>query len=136
MAAEFTFDFCLETRVAELIAPDEANIKDFNGWAYSPAPVLPFRPSFTVTLEGLRWYLNTGGTALDVATDAEHNAGRLENFYRAHRLHKSFTFNHEYLGDIEARFASPVSVPKAQKDSGGLIEEFTVTIIQDTVAFT
>jgi len=59
--ADFLFDFCPNSRVAEKIAPDEPEVQDFNGWVYNPVPVLPFRPSFRVELEGLRWYLDGSG---------------------------------------------------------------------------
>ena len=127
--AEFNFDFCEESRVAEMIAPQEPEVKDFNGWVYNPTPTLPFRPTFKVTLEGLRWYLKPCGSRLDLITDRNRNAGRLQDFYRRHRQHVPFDFEHEYMGTIEVRFASPVNVPKGIKDSGGLIEPLELTMI-------
>lgn len=127
--ADFLFDFCPNTRVAELLAPEEAAPKDFNGWVYHPTPTLPFRPSFKVTLEGLRWYQAPNGNLL-TTQNPQHNAGRLEAFYRLHRLSKPFNFQHEYLGMLEMQFASPVNVPKAVKNSGGALEALEITMIQ------
>lgn len=132
--AEFTFDFCPNSRVAEKLAPDEPEVQDFNGWVYNPVPVLPFRPTFKVTLEGLHWYLSGG--SLDTATDPERNAGRLEAFYLTHRLHKPFDFQHEYLGTIEMRFLEPVSVPKGMENGGGVIDSFEIMMIQHTSSYT
>lgn len=126
---ELVFDFCVNSRVAESISPEEPEVTDFNGWSYHPAPNLPFRPSYRVMLDGLTWYQNTDGT-LDLTTSPETNAGRLEQFYRGHRLHKPFLFNHEYLGGILMRFSTPVSVPMGLIQSGGLIDRFEINMIQ------
>ena len=119
--AEFNFGFCPDTRVAEVIAPDEPTVKDMNGWDYAPTPVLPYRRNFKITLEGLRWYFNSDGT-IDLATNPELNAGVLEAFYTDHRLFKPFNYDHEWLGTLEMRFKNPLSVPKALPNSNGLIE--------------
>lgn len=132
---EFEFDFCPNTRVAEKIAPKEDEVKDMNGWVYHPKPYLPFRASYKVTLEGLRWYLDTISGNLDSTRDLEHNAGRLEAFYLAHRLYKPFIFKHEYLGNLRVRFSEPVSVPKALPNSGGLIPAFEVNFIHHTAEY-
>lgn len=126
--AEFNFDFCPNTRVAETIAPEETSIRDFNGWDYTPRPVLPYRRRFRITLEGLRWYFNSNGT-IDYVTDIEHNAGVLESFYTDHRKHKPWNFQHEWLGLLELRFDNPLSVPKAEADSYGLLEPLEIQAI-------
>jgi len=126
--AEFLFDFCPDTRVAETIAPEEPSIKDFNGWDYTPRPVVPYRRKFKILLGGLRWYFNDNGT-IDYLTNPSYNAGRLEKFYRDHRKWKEFGYEHEWMGSIELRFENPVSVPKAIPNSGGLIEELEIMTV-------
>ena len=133
--AEFTFDFCTESRVAEKISPDEPEVKDFNGWIYHPTPVLPYRPSYKITIEGMQWYLNGTGDALDAVTDPEHNAGRLEAFYLTHRMHKPFDYVHEYLGTIELTFAEPLNIPKGMVNSGGAIEPIEFTALHHNVDY-
>jgi len=123
--AEFNFAFCPKSRVAEIIAPDEPQVKDFNGWDYTPYPVLPYRRRFKITLEGLYWRFAPNGT-IDYATDPETNAGVLEAFYADHRLHKPFNYQHQYMGLIEMRFAAPVSVPKSLQNSNGLLAPFEI----------
>lgn len=132
--AEFTFDFCIDRRVAETLAPEEPAIRDFNGWDYTPAPVLPYRRKFKVTLEGLRWYFNDNGT-IDLATNPQQNAGRLEEFYSTHRKHKPFNFQHEWLGLLELRFEVPVNVPKAIPNSQGLIEQLEIQMIHHNPSY-
>ena len=126
--AEFNFDFCLNSRSAETIAPEEPTVRDMNGWDYTPRPVLPYRRKFKVTLEGLRWHFNADGT-IDYATNPEYNAGVLESFYKGHRKHKPFNYRHEWLGLLELRFDNPVSVPKAIANSGGLVDSLEIMMI-------
>jgi hypothetical protein len=133
--AEFVFNFCPNSRVAELLAPEEPEVKDFNGWVYHPVPVLPFRPNFRVTLEGLKWYLNGAGTGLDTTTDPTINAGRLEAFYKTHRLFKPFNFTHEYLGTLELRFSAPLSIPKGLVNGGGAVEPLQINMIQHNATY-
>lgn len=132
--AEFNFDFCPNTRVAEVIAPDEPSIKDFNGWDYTPKPVLPYRRKFKVTLEGLRWIFSDSGT-IDYATDPDHNAALLEQFYVDHRKWRAFNFSHEYLGTLEVRFENPLSIPKAMANSNGLIDPVEIMLIHHNPSF-
>lgn len=127
------FDFCPNTRVAEELPPEAMRATTMNGWDFTSRPSIPYRPSFKVTLEGLVWYLN--GNQLDVTRNPANNAGRLRNFYVEHLTWKTFDFNHEYLGLIVCRFASPVALPKALPDSGGLLPPVEVTIIQHSPGF-
>lgn len=127
------FDFCPNSHVAEELPPEEPKVTSFNGWDFTARPVVPYRPKFKVTLDGLYWYVSEG--LLDVTTDAQHNAGRLLNFYKEHRLWKTFTYNHEYYGEIVCRFDVPVILPKALPDSGGLLPSVEITLIQHSPGY-
>jgi hypothetical protein len=132
-----TFDFCPLSRVAEtMYSEEEVNIVRFNGWEFTGKPNQPLQRKFKVTLVGLRWYLNTAGTALDVTTDPTLNAGRLEQFFQTNRLWDNFTYAHEYLGNMTCRFATPVLVPKALPDSAGRIGSLEVTLVHANPAYT
>jgi hypothetical protein len=123
-----TFDFCPKSRVAEEIPPDEADVMSLNGWVFHPRAKIPYRPTFKVTLYGLRWYLV--GAGLDLTTNPTLNAGRLLNFYIGNRKFGTFDFNHEYRGNIICQFDKPVTIPAAEPDSGGLVKPFDVTLVQ------
>jgi hypothetical protein len=84
----------------------------------------------------MRWYLNTAGTALDLTTNPTRNAGRLLNFYKSNRTWDVFTFQHEYMGVIVCRFEKPVTIPEGLPNSGGLIGEFEVNLIQHNTSWT
>lgn len=130
-----TFDFCPNSKVVVEIPPDEPGVATMNGWEFRPRPKVPYRPTFKITLHGMRWYLNSAGTALDVTTNPTLNAGRLLNFYKSNRTWDVFTFNHEYLGSLVVRFNKPVSIPPAEGESKGLIKAFEVELIQNNPAW-
>lgn len=100
-----------------------------NGWDFVAKPQVPYKAKWKVTLDGLKWYLNATGDGLDTTTDPEHNAGRLLMFYRSHRQHVVFQYQHEYLGLLNVRFAEPVQLPKAIPNSSGLVDRMEVTIV-------
>lgn len=127
----YTFDFCLDSRVAEVLAPEERDVTSLNGWDYTAKPNVPYRRKFQVTLEGLRWYPNG-----DALTDPRYNALRLEQFYTYHRKHVPFLFQHEYLGQLLVRFNSPLSVPKALPNSNGLCDALQVQLIHHNPSWT
>lgn len=130
-----TFDFADTKRVIQELPPEETSAVSFNGWDFTSKPAVPYRRTFSVTLNGMRWYLNTAGTALDVTTNPKFNAGRLLDFYRSNRMWDVFTVNHEYLGNLVCRFSTAVTIPKAIPSSNGLIESFDVRLLHYNPAF-
>lgn len=130
-----TFDFAVNHRVIEELPPEEHKGTDLNGWVFNTKPSVPYRPTFKVTLHGMRWFLNTPGNALDIVTQPTINAGRLRKFYLDNRQWDSFTFVHEFLGTMQCRFADPVVIPAALPNSGGLIAPLEVTLIQHNPGF-
>ena len=129
------FDFCPNSHVAEELPPEETKVLSMNGWDYTAKPSVPYRAKFKLTLEGMFWYLNAGGSALDLTKNPTINAGRLRAFYLEHRTWKTFTYNHEFLGTITCRFAEPVTIPKSLPSAGGLISAFEVTLIHHNPSF-
>lgn len=126
--ANAIFDFCPNSHVAVEQSPEEPKVTSFNGWTFTSKPAVPFAPSYRLKLGGLRWYLT--GSALNTTTNPTLNAGRLRQFYITHRLFEVFTYPHEFLGNIDCRFAEPVNIPEAIINSGGLCPEFEVVIIR------
>lgn len=122
------FDFAPNSHVAEEIPPEELDAVSMNGWEFVAKPSVPYRPTFKLTMGGMRW--RKSGGSLDVSTDPLLNAGRLLFFYKQNRRHGVFTYAHEYLGTINCRFAAPVVIPKALPNSNGLIADFELSLIQ------
>lgn len=149
------FDFCPDSHVPEEIPPAEPEAFSFNGWQFTSKPVVPYRPQFRLKMHGMRWYLtetpkldpvtglpvlDPGGNpvmveVLDLTTNPGFNFGRLRAFYLANRLWDTFTYSHQYLGDITCRFAQPLPMPPGLPDAGGLIEAFDVTLVHHNPTF-
>lgn len=125
-----TFDFAPGTTVWEEMQPPETAVVSFRGWDFTAKPSTPYRPNYKLSLRGMRWYLNAAGTALDLTTNPHTNAGRLRAFYIANRTWASFYYTHEVLGTALYKFVSPVQIPPALVNSGGLIDTFEVMIVQ------
>ncbi len=124
-----TWDFCPKSMVVQELPPEPPKATSFNGWEFSSKPSVPYRRTFKVKVSGLRWYLNGAGNALDVSTAPTFNAGRLLDFYRIRQTWDTFTFPHEYLGNITCKFAAPVVIPPGMENSNGLVPEFEITLV-------
>lgn len=124
-----TWDFAPNSHVAVELAPDTAGGVSFNGWDFTSKPSVPYRRKFRLKISGMRWRLNGAGNALDVTTDPFFNAGRLLAFYQARQNWDTFTYPHEYLGNITVKFAEKLDLPEAIQNSNGLIPDFEITLI-------
>ena len=125
-----TFDFAPGTTVWEEMQPPEVSVVSFRGWDFTAKPSTPYRPTYKLSMRGMRWYLNDAGNALDTTTNPHINAGRLRAFYIANRTWASFYYTHEVLGTALYKFVTPVQIPPAIANSGGLIDTFEVMIVQ------
>jgi hypothetical protein len=134
--SNLVFDFADTARVIQELPPEEQQVMSMNGWPFAAKPKIPYQRKFKVNLFGMKWYLNTGQTALDETTDTKFNAGRLLTFYRQHRLWDSFLITHQYLGSIRVRFAAPVTIPAGIPQASGLIEDFEVNLIEHNPSYT
>lgn len=123
------FDFCPNRNVPENL-PREApqTTMSLGGWQFSARPTTPYQRKVKLTLHGLRWYLKEDGT-YDFDTNAQFNARALERFYEAHETWLPFTLKHQHFGDMTVRFATPVTVPAGEMNSGGFIKPIEVTFI-------
>lgn len=129
-----TWDFCLKTLVVENLPPQQGGGMSMNGWSFSSKPNVPYQYIFKVTVQDLRWYLQSNGL-YDNTTDTTRNARRFEEFVRTNGNWDAFDFPHPHLGTIKCKFKNLPAVPKAIPNSGGLIDAFEVELIHDNPAF-
>ena len=129
------FDFAPNTHVAEELPPDEAEATSFNGWDFTSRPGVPYRAKFKLTMSGMYWHMLDGQTGLDLYRDPQHNAGLLLEFYRQNRRWDTFSYPHEFYGNMLCRFAAPVQIPKAIPNSNGLITDFEITLVHHNPSF-
>lgn len=127
------FDFAPNSHVAVEKAPEDSSVVTFNGWEFTARPAVPYQRRFILKMNGMYWRLSGG--ALDIVTEPTTNVGTLLAFWRTHRRWKSFTYPHEYLGNLDCRFAAPVEVLEALPESGGLAPPFEITLIHHNPSY-
>lgn len=125
-----TFNFCPNTLVPETLPPENAGVVSMNGWTFSGKPTVPYQRKFKVTLHGLKWFLNNSTGIYDNTTSPTLNAKALEEFYQAHGTWDPFNWQHPHIsGTMLVRFDTPLTVPAAKPNSGGLIDPLELTFI-------
>ena len=134
----YTFEFCPERNVPETL-PRQGNdpVVTMGGWQFTSRPTAPYQRRFKITLHGLRWYLDDKDGTYDLVTDPKFNARLLEKFYEVHETWKPFLWQHQHLSPrpLLVRFASAVTVPAGDKNSGGFIAPVEVNFIEHNPGF-
>lgn len=100
------------------------------GYSFATGGKAPIMRELTLYFTGYKWYLKEDGT-IDTETNADiNNMGALRDFFFEHETYKEFLYNHPSDGEITVRFKDSLKVPKTKPDSGGIVEDFQVTLIQ------
>ena len=122
------FDFSVHT-VSHSYPQRGTQVQLGGNWTFSTAPRGPVMRTFTLRFDLLRWIKDSNGVFSSVL-DPKLNALRLDEFYREHELHKDFIYPHEIYGNLIVKFAQPLVIPEAKKDSNGAILGLTLTLIE------
>lgn len=121
-----TFDFPFHTFTTKY--PDPGNRVVLGGsYQYSPQPNGPDMRIFVLSFETLKYFENADGS-IDKLTNPQLNAGVLEDFYNAHKLWKSFTYNHPVLGALTVKFNKPLEIPAGMKGGNGWLSGFQIEL--------
>ena len=126
-----TFNFPLHTE--HTVYNDQArNLKMGGGWDYMIEPVINEPRTFNLSFGALRWITKTveGLEMLDLDTEYDINAGRLDAFYAKHRLHQPFMYHHQKYGMLKVRFANPLNIAEPLMGSGGVVSNVVVNLIE------
>lgn len=123
-----TFDFCPTSHVPTEAPPEPLQGVSMNGWTFTARPSIPYQPTFTLKLFGMRWILQSSGL-YDAVTDPTHNARRLQVFYKQNLTWDPFLYYHPHLGALTCRFAEPVNIPPAETSANGYIQPFDVKLV-------
>lgn len=98
-------------------------------YLYTQAPDAPDQRLFTLSLQGMCYFLDQEG-APDLLTQLGRNMFVFEDFYLAHRLHKSFLFQHPLYGETTCKFNQPLQTPEGVTGGGGVLPTFNVELIE------
>lgn len=127
-----TFDFPIHTE-STVYNDQDRNLKMGGGWDYQVEPVINDPRTFVLTFDALKWITKTeanGQLVVDVHQEYNVNAGRLDKFYAVHRLYKPFWYQHPKYGMVKVRFEKPLALPSPVKNSGGVVQNVAVHLIE------
>lgn len=128
--SEYIWTICkFETKYEE----SGTRIKFGNTWEFTAAPTAPPRKIFTLHYEGMRYYVSHYDSSGDVFFSSEHpelNIGLLEQFYQEHEMWKSFDLQHPVYNSKVCRFNKPLHIPKGYTAGRGMVEPFSVELIE------
>lgn len=100
------------------------------GYSFATDGKAPPIRELTLDFTGYKWYVDNERN-IDTETNKDiNNMGALRDFYLSHLTHKTFYYKHPSDGEIVVRFKEPLSIPKAKPDSGGVVEDFQITLIE------
>lgn len=109
-----------------------SQVKLGGSYTYTIKPASPVARTFILTFDVMKWIKNAQGI-LTATQDPYVNVMRLDNFYQAHELHADFIYRHERYGDVVVKFAEPLEIPPAKRDSFGSVFGISVTLEEQAV---
>lgn len=117
--------FNIETSLSELNTTGNAGRSYTKVGKVSAPTVRQFKVSFPT----LAYVLDAdGNVSLDLSPEV--NFARLERFYQTHRLHEAFLFRHPVYGEVRARFAEPLTIPRGLPSGGGYLSGVEVKLLE------
>ena len=110
--------------------PESGNRLELGGsYQFSSEPDGPDQRIFTLYFETMCYFTDASG-AIDATVSPEINFAALENFYKTHRLWKSFLYDHPVYGQVTVKFSKPLEIPKGIMGGFGSLEPFTIELIE------
>lgn len=123
-----TFIFKFHTQSTEY--PEGFTAKLGNSYQYAAEPSSVDQRLFKLSFETMFYYTGANGVTLSALKFPEINMLVLENFYRFHRMWRSFTYPHPIYGNLVARFNKPLMVPAGVKGGQGSLQAFGLELIE------
>lgn len=122
------FDFPYHT--VETKNPESGYRGQFgNSYVFTATPTDPDQRVFTLEFPTMKFFTDSEG-AIDNAINPQYNMMTFIEFYQAHKLHTSFTYDHPVHGSMECKFFQPLVEPKGIPGGDGAVKEFTIQIVE------
>lgn len=99
-----------------------------NGYEATSKPEGPPQRVFVLSFTGFKYFFTSG--SIDATVNAQRNFHAMDLFYQAHETYKRFIYPHAVYGNLTVRFHKPLETPKGIKHGDGVLEDFTVTLIE------
>lgn len=123
-----TFNFPYHTERTEY--PESGSrIQLGGGYIFSSPPNGPDLRRFTLNFPVMFYYTDSNGD-LDFTERPELNMGLMEEFYKEHKLYKTFIYPHPKYGDTLVQFHSALKIPEGIKGGNGALKELTIELVE------
>lgn len=123
-----TFNFPYHTQSTEY--PESGTrVQLGSGYIFTSPPNGPDLRRFNLKFEAMKYFTNELG-AIDLTQKPEINMAVLENFYKTHKLHKTFIYPHPVYGNVQVKFYSPLKIPEGIVGGNGVLKDFTLELIE------
>ena len=108
--------------------PDTGSGMKFgNSYEYRAAASAPPTMNITLTMTGMRYVFN--GNTLSDTLNPTLNIRVLDAFYHVHQLSEKFIYPHPVRGNLNCRFAAPLSIPKVIRGGPAILPDFSVKLV-------
>jgi hypothetical protein len=125
------FDDFMLHRVDTLPQAQGFSMEMGGGYSFATDGKHPLVNKLRLLFVGYKWYVQADGETTDFETNRRiNNLGALWNFYKEHKTHKRFVYNHPFEGHMEVRFDQPLRIPPGRPGGNGVSEDFEVNLIQ------
>lgn len=100
-------------------------------YTFAAPPDAPDQRTFKLHFKGFKYYVDPDTHLVEATTNADlNNMLALEQFYQTHRLFEKFIYPHPVHGNIVVRFAKPLAVPKGNEGGNGVLEDFSLELVE------
>ena len=100
-----------------------------NSYQFSAPSPAPDQRIFRLKFALLQYFTTPAGQ-MDRTTMPEINLALLDDFYQAHKLHASFTYNHSVYGPLTCKFNQPLEIPHGLEGGNGVVRDIEVELIE------
>lgn len=124
-----TFDFPFH-QVAEDNPPPGDSVKFGRSYEFTSGPVSPLSRMFTLTMMGMKVYVNTNGTIDSTTNTHKDNMKVFYAFWQAHYCHIPFIYVHPFHGSMLVRFMTPLKLPTPIIGGSGIYPDFQIQFVE------
>ena len=121
-----TFNFPFHT-IEEAHPETGYSVKFGNSYEFRSGGSAPDQVVYTLSMQGLRYYQDVGG-AYNRLVNPTTNILFFKDFYKSHKLHVPFFYNHDTEGLLTVRFKEPIKIPTAFVNANGVVPAFSITL--------
>jgi hypothetical protein len=112
-----------------------AKVQLGNSYEYASQPSAPPQRVFRLYFPSMIYYMTAAVDANsyptpNVTLNPTLNMGKMEAFYNAHELWKTFEYVHPVYGLKLVRFKEPLKIPAGNPGGDGTVQPFTIELIE------